>query len=179
MSYIDDIDDIEQLNAIKNYLFEKEIRKSVGKRRGSFVKRPTIIRVEIDEGAYYPVHAHEDDAGYDLKCKEDIIVPAKGSVIVDTGIHFEIPRKWFGKLESKSGLNVMNAVFCAGGVIDSGFTGPIKCRVYNFSDKDYEFKAGDKVVQIVFLPIATPTFKVGFTRKDYERGESGYGSSGK
>lgn len=73
----------------------------------------------------------------------------------------------------------MKQVFCGGGVIDSGFTGSIKARLYNFSDEDYTFKAGDKFVQIVFLPISTPELIKVEKFDEYERGNSGYGSSGK
>lgn len=143
-----------------------------------------IKRIEkisyIIEHEYEPLRAHALDAGLDLRTPVDVIIPAHGSEIMDLGIHFEIPESWFGKLESKSGLNLMNKVFCGGGVIDSGFTGNIKVRLYNFGDTDYTFKRGDKVVQIVFLPISTPELvKVDKFTNEYERGNSGYGSSGK
>lgn len=128
---------------------------------------------------YEPVRGHSLDAGLDLRTPIDVIVPAHGSVKVDLGIHFEIPEGWFGKLESKSGLNVMNQVFCGGGVIDSGFTGSIQARLYNAGDNDYQFKAGDKFVQIVFLPISTPELVKVDAFGEYDRGDSGYGSTGR
>lgn len=133
----------------------------------------------IIDHEFEPVRAHSLDAGLDLRTPVDVIIPAHGSEKVDLGIHFEIPEGWFGKLESKSGLNIMNKVFCGGGVIDSGFTGSIQARLYNFSDSDYEFKKGDKFVQIVFLPISTPKLIKADKFGEYERGNLGYGSSGK
>lgn len=133
----------------------------------------------ILEHEFEPVRAHSLDAGLDLRTPVDITVPAHGSAMVDLGIHFEIPEGWFGKLESKSGLNVMKQVFCGGGVIDSGFTGSIMARLYNFSDEDYHFNKGDKFVQIVFLPILTPELVKVEKFNEYERGNSGYGSSGR
>lgn len=145
------------------------------------VKRFEDIEMFIDEGAYLPTRGHELDAGLDLRTKESIIIPAHGSAIIDTGVHFRIPEGWFGKLESKSGLNVKKQVFCGGGVIDSGYTGPIKCRLYNFSDENYVFAIGDKCVQIVFLPISTPNLIAvdSIDDWDYERGTDGFGSTGK
>ena len=142
------------------------------------IKRIKKMNYIIDH-EFKPIRAHSLDAGLDLRTPVDVIIPAHGSAITDLGIHFEIPEGWFGKLESKSGLNVMNQVFCGGGVIDSGFTGSIKARLYNFGDEDYTFKAGDKFVQIVFLPISTPKLIKVEAFAKHERGESGYGSSGK
>lgn len=142
------------------------------------IKKIEKLNYIIDH-EFEPIRAHFLDAGLDLRTPIDVIIPAHSSEIVDLGIHFEIPEGWFGKLESKSGLNVMNQVFCGGGVIDSGFTGSIKARLYNFSDKDYTFKKGDKFIQIVFLPISTPELVKVEKFDEYERGNSGYGSSGK
>ena len=133
----------------------------------------------IIDHQYEPVRGHSLDAGLDLRTPVDVTIPAHGSARVDLGIHFEIPEGWFGKLESKSGLNVVSQVFCGGGVIDSGFTGSIQARLYNFGDEDYNFKAGDKFVQIVFLPISTPELIKVKEFDDYERGDSGYGSTGR
>lgn len=148
---------------------------------GKEVKRFRKIEMYLDDGANMPERGHSRDAGLDLKTKDTVVIPAHGSEMIDTGVHFRIPKGWFGKLESKSGLNVMKQVFCGGGVIDSGFTGPIKCRLYNFSDTDYVFAPGDKCVQIVFLPIATPELieVTSIESWNYERGDSGYGSTGK
>jgi len=142
------------------------------------VKRIDKLNYIIDH-QYEPVRGHSLDAGLDLRTPVDVTIPAHGSARVDLGIHFEIPEGWFGKLESKSGLNVVSQVFCGGGVIDSGFTGSIQARLYNFGDEDYNFKAGDKFVQIVFLPISTPELVKVKEFDDYERGDSGYGSTGR
>lgn len=92
------------------------------------IKRIEKMNYIIDH-EFEPVRAHSLDAGLDLRTPVDVTIPAHGSAIADLGIHFEIPEGWFGKLESKSGLNVMKQVFCGGGVIDSGFTGSIKARL--------------------------------------------------
>lgn len=147
----------------------------------SKVKRIKKIEMYLDDGANMPVRGHTLDAGLDLRTKEKIKIPAKGSAVIDTGVHFRIPEGWFGKLESKSGLNVVSEIFCGGGVIDAGYTGSIKCRLYNFSNVDYVLNEGDKCVQIVFLPISTPGL-VEVTNIDdwnYERGNEGFGSTGR
>ena len=143
------------------------------------VNRFPEVNMILDEGAFEPFRGHDDDAGLDLRAPKDIIIPAHSSAVCDFGIHFEIPSGWFGKLESKSGLNVNHQIFCGGGIIDSGFTGSIKARLYNFSGEDYEFKAGDKFVQIVFIPISIPRLIKVKEFGEHERGDSGWGSTGR
>lgn len=137
------------------------------------------MRVMLDKGAYEPIRAHENDAGLDLRTPYIVTVPAHGSVAIDTGVHVEIPRGWYGKLESKSGLNVKHDVVSCGGVIDSGFTGSIVAKLYNLSDKEYQFHAGDKVCQLLICPCATPKLEYVTEFAETERGDKGFGSSGK
>lgn len=131
---------------------------------------------------YEPLRGHDSDAGLDLRIPYDAVLKAHSSLKVDLGIHFDIPEGWFGKLESKSGLNVNRKIFSGGGVIDSGFTGSIVAVLYNYSDEDYSFKAGDKFIQILFQPISTPTLQKVDSFGDIDsnqRGDSGFGSTGR
>ena len=65
------------------------------------------------------------------------------------------------------------------GVIDSGYTGSITVKRYNHSDYPYGFKAGDKITQLVILPIETPELELTDWFEDTDRGDNGFGSSGK
>ena len=78
------------------------------------------MRIVLDDGAYMPVRGHKTDAGLDIKTPKDVTVPAKGSVIVDTGVHIELPPNTVGMLKSKSGLNVKYGI-TSEGVIDVGY----------------------------------------------------------
>ena len=137
------------------------------------------INIIIDEPQCMPVREHEEDAGLDLRTKEPIVVPAHGSVSIDTGVHLEIPKGYYGRLESKSGLNIKNSVVSLGGTIDAGYTGSIVAKLYNLSDEDYKFDAGDKIVQIVIIPCETPKLNLVEHFAETERGSSGFGSTGK
>ena len=138
------------------------------------------MKVMLDEGAFIPTKAHDTDAGFDLKCRHRVVVPARGSAIIDTGVHVELPPASVGMLKSKSGLNVKHGI-TSEGVIDEGYTGAIVAKLYNNSDEDYTFEAGDKITQLVVLPV----FKVNIIQTDLEnfidteRGAKGFGSSGK
>jgi dUTP pyrophosphatase len=80
-------------------------------------------------------------------------------------------------VKSKSGLNI-RACINVEGVIDEGYTGSIKLRVYNHGDFDYSFSAGDKVTQLVVMPVIYPTYHAVATINGGERGDNGFGSTG-
>lgn len=137
-----------------------------------------VMRIKLDAGAKMPTRAHEDDAGLDLYARDTQIVPARESAIFDTGVHVELPRGTAGFLKSKSGLNVKHGI-TGEGVIDVGYTGSIVVKLYNNSGIDYKIEAGDKISQLVILPVICPALKVVDELSDTERGNGGFGSTGK
>ena len=136
------------------------------------------MRIKLDEGAFTPTRAHPTDAGMDLYARETQIVPAKGSAIFDTGVHIELPVGTVGMLKSKSGLNVKHGI-SSEGVIDAGFTGSIVAKLFNHSGRDYKVNAGDKITQLVIMPILTPDIEIVDELEATERGDNGFGSSGR
>ena len=136
------------------------------------------INVMLDEGAKMPTRAHETDAGLDLYAKASQVVPARESAVFDTGVHIELPIKTVGFIKSKSGLNVKHGI-TSEGVIDTGYTGSIKVKLYNHSGYDYTVNAGDKISQLVILPILTPTPIEVKEFKETDRGNNGFGSTGR
>ena len=141
------------------------------------------IKVKLDEGAFAPVSAHKADAGYDLRTPMDFWVYGGGHAIIDTGVHIQIPEGYVGFLKSKSGLNVKNHL-TGEGVIDSGYTGSIVVKLYSNARGDDAlfrklFKRGDKIIQLVLLPIIKPDIEIVDELEDTERGDNGFGSSGR
>ena len=136
------------------------------------------IKIKLDEGAKMPTRAHETDAGLDIYAREDQIVPARESAVFDTGVHIELPVGTVGMLKSKSGLNVKYGI-TSEGVIDVGYTGSIVVKLYNHSGFDYKVKAGDKISQLVIHPILTPTPYLVSSLEETDRGDNGFGSSGR
>ena len=134
--------------------------------------------VTLDKGAYLPERAHEQDAGYDLRTPEAFKLAGLSGKTIDTGVHVMIPSGYVGFLKSKSGLNVKHSI-TGEGVIDAGYTGSIKVKLYNHSEADYTFAAGDKIIQLVLLPVFTPDLKQVDKLDDTERGENGFGSTGR
>lgn len=136
------------------------------------------MNVKLDPGAYMPTRAHMTDAGLDLYAMDEQIVPAKESATFDTGVHVQLPLSTVGLILSKSGLNVKHGI-TSEGVIDEGYTGSIKVKLYNNSGYDYRVKAGDKISQLVVVPVLyTVPVKVEHL-EETERGENGFGSSGR
>lgn len=136
------------------------------------------MKIKLDENAKMPTRAHATDAGLDLYSRERQIVPAKESAIFDTGVHISLPIGTVGMLKSKSGLNVKHGL-TSEGVIDSGYTGSIVVKLYNNSGYDYTVNAGDKISQLVIMPVCLPDLELVDSLEDTARGNNGFGSTGK
>lgn len=136
------------------------------------------MHIQLDPCAFMPTRAHEDDAGLDLYAMEAQTVPAHGSAIFETGVHIQLPPDTAGMLKSKSGLNV-NHNITSEGVIDVSYTGGIVVKLYNHGDTDYRVEKGDKISQLVIVPILRPKLEVVSHLDETERGNNGFGSSGR
>ncbi len=139
----------------------------------------THFLVFLDKGAMMPTKAHEDDAGFDLFSPKPDIVPRRGSTVIDTGVHIAIPKGYAGLLVSKSGLSTRHDLI-SDGLIDSGYTGSIRVKLYNLGDVSYMLDRGDKISQLVIIPIGEPDLiETTEPLPETDRGANGFGSSGK
>lgn len=136
------------------------------------------MRVVLDDGAKMPTRAHDTDAGFDLYARERKPIRAGNSAVFDTGVHIELPSGTVGFLKSKSDLNV-NHGLTSEGVIDAGYTGSIRVKLFNHSNKDYIVEKGDKISQLVILPFIAPNLNLADELEDTERGNGGFGSTGR
>ena len=126
------------------------------------------MKIKLDKGARIPTRAHSTDAGLDLYARDTQIIPAKESAVFDTGVHVELPEGTAGFLKSKSGLNTKH-----------GITSEGVAKLYNHSGLDYKVNAGDKITQLVIVPILTPEIELVESLGETERGNKGFGSTGK
>ena len=136
------------------------------------------MNIILDNGAFMPEFAHKTDAGADLRSPVYAVVPARGNTVIDTGVHVEIPEGYTIFLKSKSGLNVKHNLI-GEGVVDSGFSGSIRVKLYNLGDTDYQILRGDKIIQMVILPCAYCEFTQVEKFAETERGDGGFGSTGR
>lgn len=136
------------------------------------------MNIMLDSTALMPKRGHATDAGLDLLSPIDTVVPANGSISIDTGVHIELSPNTAGFLKSKSGLNVKYGI-TSEGVIDVGYTGSIAVKLYNHSGMDYVVRRGDKISQLVVVNIDTPDLVLVDKLADTERGNGGFGSTGR
>ena len=156
------------------------IEKHVGEMIHEALDKPMKVFLEPMAREFPPTRAHRTDAGLDLYCIDDTTVPARGSAVFRTGVHIELPPNTYGKLESKSGLNIVHDIVSLGGVIDEGYENEILVKLYNMGDKDYQFKRGHKLVQLLVVPCLYVDAEItdGEINNGTERNRNGIGSTG-
>lgn len=135
------------------------------------------MRIVVYKDGIIPTRAHPTDAGMDLYTPIDVYLPANEEIIVDTLVAMEIPEGYVGLITSKSGL--MSKGITSRGTVDSSYRGHIRAVLFNHGKNGYWFKRGDKITQMVLLPIITPELEIVTELSATERGEGGFGSTGK
>lgn len=114
------------------------------------IKLNDQMNVVLDDGAFLPERAHPTDAGLDLRSPIDINVRAHGSATIATG------------------------------VVDEGYTGGIKVKLYNHGMEDYMVHRGDKIAQLVVSPVLyVQPVQVEGPLPETPRGDNGFGSTGR
>lgn len=136
------------------------------------------MKIKLDPGAIQPTRAHDTDAGLDLYALEDRIIEAKGDATFKTGVHVQLPHGCAGLLVSKSGLNVKRGITSTG-LIDEGYSGEITVKLYNHGGRDYTIRKGDKISQLVILPVLYEPVEIVDEIDGGERGDAGFGSTGR
>ena len=136
------------------------------------------MKVKLDKYAIMPTRAHDTDAGLDIHSPMFIWVPARGWAVIPTGVHVQFPEGCAGLLVSKSSLNVKHNITSTG-LIDEGYTGEIIVKLYNHSDENYAVYKGDKVSQLVVIPVRYEPVEIVDEIEGGERGTGGFGSTGR
>ena len=101
--------------------------------------------------AKIPYKATPDAAAYDLYAAEETNVLPKSNAIVSLDLRWVIPKGFFGKIFSCSGLFLNHSITVEGGVIDSGYRGIVKVLLFNHSHDVFSVQVGQRIAQIVFL----------------------------
>lgn len=137
------------------------------------------MKIKLSNGAVLPTRAHPTDAGMDLYSTEEKTIYPQSGESFDTGLHIQLPYGTFGKIESRSGLNIKHDVVCCGGVIDEGYTGSIVVKLYNFGNSPYEVHKMDRIAQLIIQPCIIPELEIVEELVETTRGSDGFGSSGR
>ena len=141
-----------------------------------------ILPIKLDEGAITPTYAHDTDACADLYAADDITLSAHTfSNMVRTGVHIALPEGWMAMIFPRSsiGAKTQNRLSNSVGIIDSEYRGQLGVLYDNLSDSDYEIKAGDRVAQMLVMPSYKFKANVVDILPTSNRGEGGFGSTGK
>jgi len=128
-----------------------------------------------------PQYATPGSAGCDLIASEEITIPPGKWSAVSTGLHLEIPNGYVAQVCPRSGLAFKHGVTVLNspGIIDSDYRGEIKVLLINHNSLRYTVKKGDRIAQLVFLPFAQAEMRHVEHFSPTERGEGGFGSTGR
>lgn len=147
------------------------------------------LRVKlIQPGAKAPAKMTAGSAGFDLYSAESLEVPPThcqadgraevGRALVSTGIVIELPPGTVGRVGSRSGLSVKANIEVGAGWIDSDYRGTVMVELKNLSSKPYKISQGDRIAQLVILPVVGVEVDVVTDVKETGRGAGGFGSTG-
>ena len=134
----------------------------------------------MNEYAQLPTRGSKDAAGLDLYCPFYIKVPANSQKKIPLGLAVEIPKGYMGLLVPRSSMS-KTPLRCANsvGVIDADYRGELSIAYENISCSDYMIFRGDRIAQLIIVPIAIVDVEEAQTLSETERGDGGYGSTGK
>jgi len=140
-----------------------------------------IIRL-IDD-ATIPVYAKPGDAGADLVAAESVVLESGGGrALISTGVAIAIPEGFAGFVQPRSGLALKHGITCLNtpGLIDSGYRGELKVLLINTDPNEpFEINKGERIAQLVIQKVEECNFQEVEELPDSERGETGFGSSGR
>jgi dUTP pyrophosphatase len=127
-----------------------------------------------------PRRGNDGDAGMDLASVVEVEIPPHGQATVSTGIALQIPMDCYARVAPRSGLAAKHGISVGAGVVDSTYRGEIKVILFNHSDTPFQVNMGDRIAQIIFEKIYTPTLEVvdPLDLQDTTRGADGFGSTG-
>lgn len=138
--------------------------------------------VRLDDGLPAPAYRHPGDAGLDLRAIADAHIPPGERVVLGTGVAVAIPDGYAGLVTPRSGLAASAGlgIVNAPGVVDAGYRGEIKVILVNHDpDKPVEIRRGDRIAQLVVVPVARVELAEVAELPSSARGVGGYGSTGR
>lgn len=167
------------VDGILNKLFDI-FNQSVEKYHSYNIELP--MTVDTTSGAKVPTYAHETDAAADLYAPADQTIPAHSyGNMIKTGVKIQLPEGWLAMILPRSSMGVKTPLRLSNsiGLIDSGYRGELGVIYDNTSDNDYQVNAGDRIAQLLVMPSYRFKANVVDILADSDRGEGGFGASGK
>ena len=139
---------------------------------------PVLI---VAQDGFLPSYAQPGDAGADLRSRVAAVVPARGRVLVPTGVSIALPDGYVGLVHPRSGLAHKHGITVLNtpGTIDAGYRGEIAVNLYNSTEEDFNVEIGDRIAQLVIQQVERAAFVHVEKLPESDRGEGGHGSTGK
>ncbi len=138
-----------------------------------------VVFEKVCKDAKLPERQHSSDAGYDLYSAEEAVVESGEVKMVSTGLKMRLPENVEAQVRPRSGLSLSGlTVLNTPGTIDPGYRGEVKVILANLIGEDFEIEKGDRIAQMIFSHVKHPKITLG-SLDDTERGEGGFGSTGK
>ncbi|XP_056355911.1 deoxyuridine 5'-triphosphate nucleotidohydrolase, mitochondrial isoform X3 [Oenanthe melanoleuca] len=134
---------------------------------------------KLSENAFAPSRGSARSAGYDLYSAYDCVIPPMEKAVVKTDIQIALPSGCYGRVAPRSGLAAKHFIDVGAGVIDEDYRGNVGVVLFNFGKETFEVKKGDRIAQLICERIYYPELEEVETLDDTERGEGGFGSTGK
>ena len=141
-----------------------------------------VLKIKkLSEDAIIPFYAHPGDAGLDLFSVEEVTIEPGKRKLVATGISIELPKNTEAQVRPRSGLALKYGVTVLNspGTIDEGYRGEIKVILINHGEEAFKINKGDKIAQMVIMPVLTVGIEEVEILNDSERGEGGFGATGR
>lgn len=156
---------------------------TIDTREWKFVNPYSFEVVKLVDHATIPTQAHHGDLGWDLYCAEQVSLHPGERALVSTGVKFKFPINIGAFIKDRSSVSSKMGIFIHAGVIDQGYRGEVKVLMHNASEKVATFYRGDKIAQMVLIPIVTVSpglqvVDVLSDEYDTSRGGDGFGSTG-
>ncbi|NWV03896.1 DUT protein, partial [Ptilonorhynchus violaceus] len=134
---------------------------------------------KLSENAFAPSRGSARAAGYDLYSAYDCVIPPMEKAVVKTDIQIALPSGCYGRVAPRSGLAAKHFIDVGAGVIDEDYRGNVGVVLFNFGKENFEVKKGDRIAQLICERIYYPELEEVEALDDTERGEGGFGSTGK
>merc|ERR1719440_148953 len=128
--------------------------------------------------ASLPKKGSEEAAGFDLAAAEGATIPAGGKAIVKTGLSVGVPEGTYARIAPRSGLAAKHMIHCGAGVVDYDYRGEVGVVLFNYNDKDFAVKAGDRIAQMIMEEVDMAGCEEVDALDDTARGSGGFGSTG-
>lgn len=135
---------------------------------------------KINQHAKLPTRAHQDDTGFDLYASEQVILNPWETKLIPIGIKIKLPATYSAEIRSRSGMSLRTPLKCILGTLDNGYRGEVNAILINLSNTIRVVNIGDRVAQLVVRhDTAADAIEVDSVGEDTDRGQAGFGSTGR